>query len=299
MKYRADAIEFMLPGMPEQVKAITGVSAVEEWGRWSDANLALAVDIDYVDPLPKTFDLVLRARAYGNNVGEPISVRVGDEERFVSLADPARTVLREDGELVAVLTDGSVVAPIRLTGRRVVVTSFDSGEYQLSEDELRSGWTQCGPTAVSPPSVNPDAIPAAGHDEWYIFDGTPPDLSSIEVFVNYVGFSVVPVEDFDARRALQRVDVADLAAHDPVGADRLGADEHREIVGARVGETGHHFDIDPDLPKQVAPLRQPRFDPHLPENGMARGIDHRCLERPDERSVGTARRVRRAVEERM
>ena len=38
MKYRADSIEFMLPGLPEQVKAITGVSGVEEWGRWSDAN---------------------------------------------------------------------------------------------------------------------------------------------------------------------------------------------------------------------------------------------------------------------
>ena len=92
MKYRADSIEFMLPGMPEQVKAITGVSGVEEWGRWSDANLAPAVDIDYVDPLPKRFDLVLRARAYGNNVGEPISVRVGDEERFVSLGEQDSTV---------------------------------------------------------------------------------------------------------------------------------------------------------------------------------------------------------------
>ena len=92
MKYQADSIEFMLPGLPEQVKAITGVSGVEEWGRWSDANLAPAVDIDYVDPLPKTFDLVLRARAYGNNVGEPISVRVGDEERFVSLGEQDSTV---------------------------------------------------------------------------------------------------------------------------------------------------------------------------------------------------------------
>lgn len=54
--------------------------------------LAPAVDIDYVDPLPKRFDLVLRARAYGNNVGEPISVRVGDEERFVSLGEQDSTV---------------------------------------------------------------------------------------------------------------------------------------------------------------------------------------------------------------
>ncbi|CAI0847362.1 phosphatidylglycerol--membrane-oligosaccharide glycerophosphotransferase [Serratia entomophila] len=92
MKYRADAIEFMLPGMPEQVKSISGVSGVEDWGRWSDANLAPAVDIAYAEPLPKTFDLVLRARAYGKNVGEPISVRVGDEERFVSLGEQDTTV---------------------------------------------------------------------------------------------------------------------------------------------------------------------------------------------------------------
>ncbi|SQI43071.1 phosphoglycerol transferase I [Serratia plymuthica] len=61
VKYQADAIAFMLPGMPQQVKAITGVSSVEDWGRWSDANLAPAVNIDYVAPLPPTFDLVLHA----------------------------------------------------------------------------------------------------------------------------------------------------------------------------------------------------------------------------------------------
>ncbi|MCY4802595.1 hypothetical protein OX000_34045, partial [Pseudomonas aeruginosa] len=33
-------------------------AVINQWGRWSDANLAPAVDIDYVDPLPKRFDLV-------------------------------------------------------------------------------------------------------------------------------------------------------------------------------------------------------------------------------------------------
>ncbi|MBP1131149.1 phosphoglycerol transferase [Serratia sp. PL17] len=92
IKYQADAIAFMLPGMPEYVKAITGVSSVEDWGRWSDANLAPAVNIDYVAPLPPAFDLVLRARAYGKNVGEPISVRVGDQEQFVTLTEQDTTV---------------------------------------------------------------------------------------------------------------------------------------------------------------------------------------------------------------
>ncbi|MNF00191.1 phosphoglycerol transferase I [compost metagenome] len=35
---------------------------------------------------------MLRARAYGKNVGAPISVRVGDEEQFVSLGEQDTTV---------------------------------------------------------------------------------------------------------------------------------------------------------------------------------------------------------------
>ena len=132
MKYRADSIEFMLPGMPEQVKAITGVSGVEEWGRWSDANLAPAVDIDYVDPLPKRFDLVLRARAYGNNVGEPISVRVGDEERFVSLGEQDSTVtLRFDNPRGA--------QKISITRRRRPSRKSASGGFYAEEAGHRPG----------------------------------------------------------------------------------------------------------------------------------------------------------------
>ena len=85
--YQSKAIAFMVPGLPEQVKAITGVSAVENWGRWSDANLAPSVKIDYVKPLPATFDVVIRARAYGNNIDKPVSVRVGDQEQFVTFGD--------------------------------------------------------------------------------------------------------------------------------------------------------------------------------------------------------------------
>ncbi|GBU14366.1 OPG periplasmic biosynthetic phosphoglycerol transferases I and II [Enterobacterales bacterium] len=91
-QYQSPAIAFMLPGLPQQVKAITGVSTVENWGRWSDANLAPAVKIDYIDPLPASFDVVLRARAYGNNIGKPISVKVGDEEHFVIFSDKDETI---------------------------------------------------------------------------------------------------------------------------------------------------------------------------------------------------------------
>jgi len=91
-KYQSQAIVFMLPGLPQQVQAVTGMSDVENWGRWSDANLAPAVKIDYVDPLPVSFNVVLRARAYGNNIGKPISVKVGDEEQFVTFTDKDETL---------------------------------------------------------------------------------------------------------------------------------------------------------------------------------------------------------------
>jgi len=91
-RYQSPAITFMLPGLPQQVKAISGLSDVENWGRWSDANVASAVKIDYVDPLPANFDVVLRARAYGNNIGKPISVKVGDEEHFVTFSDKDQTL---------------------------------------------------------------------------------------------------------------------------------------------------------------------------------------------------------------
>jgi len=91
-RYQSPAIAFMLPGLPQQVKAISGLSDVENWGRWSDANVASAVKIDYVDPLPANFDVVLRARAYGNNIGKPISVKVGDEEHFVTFSDKDQTL---------------------------------------------------------------------------------------------------------------------------------------------------------------------------------------------------------------
>jgi len=84
--------QLLVPGLPEQVKAIAGVSAVENWGRWSDANLAPSVKIDYVKPLPTTFDVVIRARAYGSNIDKPVSVRVGDQEQFVSFGDKDGTV---------------------------------------------------------------------------------------------------------------------------------------------------------------------------------------------------------------
>lgn len=86
---RYDASSFLLnvPGAPRSIKQFSGISRPEEWGRWSNANLAPEVNIEYAEPLPPQFDLVITARAFGANRQQPIPVRVGSEERYLRLDD--------------------------------------------------------------------------------------------------------------------------------------------------------------------------------------------------------------------
>lgn len=91
IRYRADSFLLTLPGAPQSVKQFSGISRPESWGRWSNANLAPAVNIEYVDPLPARFDLVITARAFGANAHRPIPVRVGDQEQLLQLSDDFST----------------------------------------------------------------------------------------------------------------------------------------------------------------------------------------------------------------
>jgi len=68
------ATEEPTPGVAE----ITGMSGAEPWGRWS---IEETVRVRLSQQLPKSFVLDVTARAFGPNVGVPITVRVGDETR--------------------------------------------------------------------------------------------------------------------------------------------------------------------------------------------------------------------------
>ncbi len=73
---------------------------------------------------------------------------------------------------------------------RLCVTSFDSGPFTPSREEIDLGWAHVGSLAISPPLTESFAIPTAGFDEWYIFDRVPAPTFMPEVFVNYVPFPV-------------------------------------------------------------------------------------------------------------
>lgn len=84
LKYTSDSIQFNLPGLPQQVQKVSGLSYSENWGRWSDANLLPDVTIQYLEPLPAKFALTISARAFGNNSLRPVQVRVGDWQQQVT-----------------------------------------------------------------------------------------------------------------------------------------------------------------------------------------------------------------------
>lgn len=71
--------------MPDGVDSVTGIGARESWGRWSDAVQAPAVTVTYRDELPCDFWMNIDAKAYGKNVNEPITIRVGDRTQYLRL----------------------------------------------------------------------------------------------------------------------------------------------------------------------------------------------------------------------
>ncbi len=91
IRYKADSFVFNVAGAPEEVKSFSGISRPESWGRWSNAQLDKEVKIEYNAPLPEKFELVITAKAFGPNAGQPIPVRVGDTEQTLTLGNEVST----------------------------------------------------------------------------------------------------------------------------------------------------------------------------------------------------------------
>lgn len=91
IRYSADRFIFNIAGAPEEVRKFSGLSRTENWGRWSNANLAPQVTIDYRNALPAKFDLLITARAFGPNADKPVKVKVGDSEQTFTLGHNVTT----------------------------------------------------------------------------------------------------------------------------------------------------------------------------------------------------------------
>jgi hypothetical protein len=63
----------------------SGLSNKEEWGRWSDANNGQFITLELLKKLPKKFDLIIRAKAFSQNIGLPTIIKIGSLKKEVYL----------------------------------------------------------------------------------------------------------------------------------------------------------------------------------------------------------------------
>lgn len=92
------------------------------------------------------------------------------------------------------LADLIRLAPELVYGKRVAITSCDSGPYRPTLDEVNAGWSLVGNTAISKKIEDPLELPAVGFDEWYVFDDSP-NITPTQHHVNHYDFSLFDESD--------------------------------------------------------------------------------------------------------
>ena len=103
----SNVIDFREPTWPGLLGKVEGLSHAEAFGRWSNAPL---VELHLLRPLSGAVQLTLSARAFGPNIGQPFTLRVGDQEQTFTLQTTEQEVtLRFD--LSTPTRDISIIVP--------------------------------------------------------------------------------------------------------------------------------------------------------------------------------------------
>lgn len=77
--------------------------------------------------------------------------------------------------------------PQLLIGKTVAITAFDSGPLTPNDEEKVYGWYSKDEVLYAPNIINPEKLPYAEYDEWYIFDELK-EFKPKDAFVNYGAF---------------------------------------------------------------------------------------------------------------
>lgn len=96
---------FSEPVLPDFIKALSGLSVVERWGRWTDADISPQADIAFSAALPDGIKLRLELMPFGPNANQPVTIRLGDHERKVTLSPGVNVVVLEPGNSRIPVTD--------------------------------------------------------------------------------------------------------------------------------------------------------------------------------------------------
>ena len=84
----AEGIDFTKPGYPTFIAGATGMSHAESWGRWTEGAKTV---FRFKQPLPQTFTLVIKANAFGPNIGEAIKVKIGAAQQEFNATQEEKT----------------------------------------------------------------------------------------------------------------------------------------------------------------------------------------------------------------
>lgn len=95
--------------------------------------------------------------------------------------------------------------PETVVGRRVLIASFDSGQFAPTQKELDAGWSVQGGQAVSPLVRSASDLQAVGFDEWYVYEGDVP-REHHKAFVNRLGFSPLNTACMEANEFWEQVE---------------------------------------------------------------------------------------------
>jgi len=81
-------IQFNKPGYPNFLTSVTGMGAVEPWGRWTNGGMA---QFKFLYPLPQKFELKIKLLAFGPNAKQKTHIKVCEQNQIIAPRDQMET----------------------------------------------------------------------------------------------------------------------------------------------------------------------------------------------------------------
>lgn len=163
----AHPIAFSDPAFGGKLRRLSGMAGSEGWGRWSDAK---QVVMEFVEPLPKQGTLLLKASAYGPNVGRDFIVSIGARRYPLRLSER-----EEDVELNFVSDGAQHVMTIE------VPQPTAPRAYQNQADDRQLGLAITNLSILSPWATHPDnqAYAMPDHGPYPLIDFSIPGYGGL------------------------------------------------------------------------------------------------------------------------
>lgn len=136
----SEGVDFSKKGYPKFLKAVHGISAWEDWGRWSDANESEspnAVDLVFKEKLPKKFQIELSSKTFGPNVNRPVEVIVDKRSHFFTHSSPDTSV-----NLIEITENKGddtirIIAPAPTSPKQINIQSDDTRKLGIGLVKLK------------------------------------------------------------------------------------------------------------------------------------------------------------------